>query len=65
MKGDAARLASLLGACDRGLARLRAVEAPPPALIHDLEELRADLSGRLEALEPPKKTLRHSPPALG
>ena len=54
MKGDAAWLASLLGACDRGLARLRAVEAPPLDLLRDLEELRASVLAQLAALEPPK-----------
>ena len=56
MKGDAEWLRTLLGACERGIARLRGVEAPPLALLRDLEELRASVLAQLEALERPAKT---------
>jgi hypothetical protein len=58
MEHDADWLVSLLGACDRGLERLRAEEASPLSLIRDIdqlrrdiEDLRADVLARLEALE--------------
>ena len=44
-------LASLLGACDRGLVRLRAAADPPLDLVRDLERLRASLLAQLEALK--------------
>ena len=59
MRGDAEWLASLLSACDRGLARLGAVEAPPLALLRDLQELRGDLLAQIAALDgPPKNSSR-------
>jgi hypothetical protein len=58
MTGDGEWLVSLLAACDRGLARLRAVEAPPVDLIRDLKGLHSDLAARLDALETPEERLR-------
>lgn len=51
MKNDPDWLASLLAACDRGIARLSAVQPPPRALLRDLEQLRTSLLGELAAAE--------------